>query len=262
MIRILDTEDFNDGRFRGIIDEMHDMMKVRKSKKTTFEHCKGRGFIEQVDIESYKHWDYPWVILNSGVKPGMKILDSGAGRGFLQVYLAKKGCEVHSVDIRNLASKQRTRLHKFLKIKDDDRRVIRKINKRYDVDIKFRKESITKLSYEDSYFDIVFNISVLEHLKHEDIPAAVKELTRVVKPGGILALTIDYNLSSSPVKIGFNEDELMNLIIKPSGLTLKGNIDLTIDNWNRKLTEVNRFFNTNNQALSAGILLVKKNLNK
>ena len=85
MIQILKTEDFQNSRFRGIIDEMHDMMNARKAKKNNYEHCKGRGIIEQVDIESYKHWDYPWVIINSGVKPGMRVLDSGAGRGFLAV---------------------------------------------------------------------------------------------------------------------------------------------------------------------------------
>jgi len=257
MIQILKTEDFQNSHFRSIVEEMHDIMKVRKAKRNNYEHCKGKGLIEQVDIESYKHWDYPWVIINSGVKPGLRVLDSGAGRGFLQVYLAKTGCEVHSVDIRNLASKQMTKLKRILKKEDDDRRVIKKINRRYGVNIQFRKESITKLSFADSFFDIVFNISVLEHLNHDDVPAAVKELVRVLKPGGTLALTIDYNLSTSPNKIGFNTEELMELIVKPSGLKLKGDIDLNIDDWDKKVKEVNDFFNTKNDAVSAGIILTK-----
>ncbi len=232
-------------------------MGVRKSKKNSYEHCKGRGLIEQVDIESYKHWDYPWVIINSDVKSGMRVLDAGSGRGFLQVFLSKMGCDVFSVDIRNLSSKLVTRIQRILKIKENEQRVMNKINRKYNVNIKFKKESISRLSFNDSFFDVVFCISVLEHLKKNDVIKSVKEMNRVLKPGGTLALTVDYNLSSSKDKIGFNEKDIMEYIIEPSGLNLKGKINLDIENWNEMLQKINRWFNTKNEAISAGIILKK-----
>ena len=84
---------------------------------------------------------------------------------------------------------------------------------------------------------------------------AVKEMVRVLKPGGTLALTIDYNLSSSPDKVGFNEKELMEQIVKPSGLKLKGDIDLKVNDWKEKVRGINRFFNTRNEAVSVGVIM-------
>jgi ubiquinone/menaquinone biosynthesis C-methylase UbiE len=41
-------------------------------------------------------------------------------------------------------------------------------------------------------FDIVYCISVLEHLRHVDQDLSLKEFARVIKPGGRVALTFDY----------------------------------------------------------------------
>jgi len=58
--------------------------------------------------------------------------------------------------------------------------------------VQYAQASITDLPYEDHYFDIIFCISVLEHLRHEDQELSLKEFARTVKPGGRIALTFDY----------------------------------------------------------------------
>lgn len=42
----------------------------------------------------------------------------------------------------------------------------------------------------DGSVDAVVSVSAIEHMQREDIPKAAKELVRILKPGGILALTL------------------------------------------------------------------------
>ena len=47
------------------------------------------------------------------------------------------------------------------------------------------------LPYRASAFDVVVSNSTLDHLVLRDVPIALRELARVLKPGGILILTLD-----------------------------------------------------------------------
>lgn len=53
--------------------------------------------------------------------------------------------------------------------------------------LSFKLEDATKLTFSDASFDLVYSISVIEHI-HERYPDAVKEMIRVLKPGGYLYL--------------------------------------------------------------------------
>ena len=43
------------------------------------------------------------------------------------------------------------------------------------------------MEFEDSTFDFVHSMAVFEHI--DDVPGAVRELNRVLKPGGIAVIT-------------------------------------------------------------------------
>lgn len=47
------------------------------------------------------------------------------------------------------------------------------------------------LPFRSSVFDLVVSNSTLDHLDQGDVPGAVKELSRIIKPGGTLILTLD-----------------------------------------------------------------------
>lgn len=49
------------------------------------------------------------------------------------------------------------------------------------------------LSYEDNTFDAVFSVSVIEHIPNADDTTAMQELIRVVKPGGLVVITVPYD---------------------------------------------------------------------
>ncbi len=54
------------------------------------------------------------------------------------------------------------------------------------------KADLTDLPYEDSLFDLIFCISVLEHMPVKDCVKAMEEFKRTLKPDGKLILTFDY----------------------------------------------------------------------
>jgi SAM-dependent methyltransferase len=50
----------------------------------------------------------------------------------------------------------------------------------------------TRLPYEDASFDAAYSASVIEHIPGDGDAAAMAELARVLRPGGVLALTFPY----------------------------------------------------------------------
>lgn len=57
-----------------------------------------------------------------------------------------------------------------------------------DANLTFQREDGTRLSFQDNSFDLVYSISVIEHI-YDKYAEAVKEMIRVLKPGGYLYLT-------------------------------------------------------------------------
>src|SRR5262245_18634427 len=49
------------------------------------------------------------------------------------------------------------------------------------------------LTYADASFDAAYSVSVLEHIPDEGDSAAIRELTRVVRPGGLIVVTVPYD---------------------------------------------------------------------
>lgn len=49
------------------------------------------------------------------------------------------------------------------------------------------------LAYEDNSFDAAYSVSVLEHIPDDGDSAAMRELIRVVRPGGVVVATVPYD---------------------------------------------------------------------
>src|SRR5260370_1916346 len=50
------------------------------------------------------------------------------------------------------------------------------------------------LTYADDTFDAAYSVSVLEHIPDDGDTAALRELVRVVKPGGLVVVTVPFDL--------------------------------------------------------------------
>lgn len=96
-----------------------------------------------------------------------------------------------------------------------------------------------KLSYPDSSFDKVYAISVIEHIDDHGDSAAMREIARVLKPGGLCCLTVPaarhYLESTIAMELyykkpidgkpvffqrHYDEEALRSRLIDPSGLEL------------------------------------------
>jgi len=73
--------------------------------------------------------------------------------------------------------------------------VFDKINKHSTNKVEFIKASLTEMPFENSSFDIVYSVSVIEHTT--DPLRIINEIDRVLKPGGMLVLTFDLSLDGS-----------------------------------------------------------------
>ena len=98
---------------------------------------------------------------NYGLKEKQRLLEPGCGRGdFLQAF-RHNGLECYGVDLSPEAGKL---LDSIEVLKCD-----------------FEKQL---MPYEDNFFDVVYNKSLLEHLRNPDY--FLKDVYRVLKPGGLL----------------------------------------------------------------------------
>ena len=97
-----------------------------------------------------------------------RILEIGCGSSQVLEYLSKKSNNVYGVDIdKEIIEEQKKRLKSSVKLKVDNK----------------LEEG---LSFEDSYFDIIILSDVIEHVSNRF--EAMKELKRILKPGGQLVI--------------------------------------------------------------------------
>lgn len=96
------------------------------------------------------------------------IMDAGCGGGFVAEALAKRGHKVVGVDL-SAPALEAARAHAALAALPD---------------LQYVQGSIYALPAEDSSLDVVVACDVFEHLA--DVPAALREIARVLKPGGVL----------------------------------------------------------------------------
>lgn len=82
-----------------------------------------------------------------------------------------------------------------------------------------------QLEFPDGTFDVAYSLSSIEHFGGlSGAAATVREMARVLKPGGILALATEYVLSGPPHEETFQPEEIGQLVDQP-GLELVQPID-------------------------------------
>lgn len=107
------------------------------------------------------------LLLSAG--PGPEVLDAGAGQGTLSAKLAELGFEVTSTDVSPVAVARLLERGSGQALEAD----------------------VTSLPFGNASFDAAVLGEVLEHI--EDDRRALGELARVLRPGGVLALSVPAN---------------------------------------------------------------------
>ncbi len=84
----------------------------------------------------------------------------------------------------------------------------KKFSKEHNVELNITKGDIRKLPFEDETISYIYSYNTIFHMKKEDILKAVKEIKRVLKPGGICFinfLTINDENFGQGEKVGKGE---------------------------------------------------------
>lgn len=135
-------------------------------------------------------WEYTFAWLHVRrllhAQQPVHILDVGSALTFFPVFLAQQGAHVHALDADARMSGWATAALQRLECVDPE--------------VRQRLQSVTadcrSTPLPDDSFDVVTNISVLEHLDHQDV--AIEELHRVLKPHGIFVNTLDLSVDGLP----------------------------------------------------------------
>jgi len=106
-------------------------------------------------------------MLSKHLRPGMTVLELGCGAGYFTRELARSGADIIAIDVS-------PELLEIARANCSAPNVRYEIRNAYD------------LSYPDAVFDSVVGSAVLHHLKIEE---ALREIYRVLKPGGTIWFT-------------------------------------------------------------------------
>ncbi len=114
-----------------------------------------------------------------------KVLDLGCGAGRNLVFLAKRKFEMAGLD---LAPESLKLIKKNLK--KDNIKADLKVGSFFD-----------RLSYKDEFFDALISVQALQHGTEKQIRRAIHEIRRVLKPGGIMFITLCGRISKGKVRL-------------------------------------------------------------
>jgi 2-polyprenyl-3-methyl-5-hydroxy-6-metoxy-1,4-benzoquinol methylase len=122
-----------------------------------------------------KVWEYPWLWFNGLISENYKtthICDLGSELSSMPWYMASLGAHVVLVENDN----------QYIQTWES-------IKKSTDWSVDWRIVNGEKLPFADKSFDIVTSFSVIEHLPNKTM--AIEEVGRILKPGGIFAISFD-----------------------------------------------------------------------
>lgn len=102
-----------------------------------------------------------------------KVLDFGCGLGRHSIYFAKEGFHVSAFDLSEEATEH-----------------LRSWAQREDLSIEIVNADMLRLPYEDNSFDAIFAYHVISHTDSVGIKDIIKEISRVLKIGGEIFLTL------------------------------------------------------------------------
>lgn len=133
-----------------------------------------------------------------------KILDLGCGSGRHLVYLARQGFDVFGIDIARHG----------IKIAKD---WLRKENLKANLKI---GDIYKPLPYKNDFFDAIISTNTLHHAKIEKIRKLIKEMERILKPSGLIFVTVRKALKAK----GWRKNQIVIHKYKLTGKSRKQNI--------------------------------------
>jgi SAM-dependent methyltransferase len=126
-----------------------------------------------VPLDPSRYLELPWAIERLEAQPGERVLDLASPK-LLAVELAQQGVEVTSID------QLEREIETWRTLAGDA------------PGLRFEVADGRALPFEDATFDHAYSISVLEHIEEPGDAEALRELARVVPPGGRVLVTLPH----------------------------------------------------------------------
>lgn len=141
-----------------------------------------REFFERVEAHRYeKEWHIP-VAADFASARGLRVLEIGCGMGTDGAQFAAAGADYTGIDLTDAAVELARKRFEVSGLKGE-----------------FRVADAEKLDFADEVFDVVYSHGVLHHTP--DIEGAIREIHRVLKPGG-RAIVMLYHRGSYNYRVG------------------------------------------------------------
>ncbi len=128
------------------------------------------GWASFISFEALTSTAAPKLVQFSGATGGMRLLDVACGTGVVALTASRQGMEVEGIDLTPELINRANENSKIMGLK-----------------AKFVEGDAEFLPYKENYFDII--LSQYGHMFAPRPSIVVKELARVLKPGGILAFS-------------------------------------------------------------------------
>ena len=162
-----------------------------------------------------RSFEYPWAFEALKIFPGARVLEIGGGLSGLQFVLDRHGCEVINVDPGMAARGVGWPV---------DQDSIGTLNRRFGTRVHLKNCFIETAGLEDAFFDRAVSVSAIEHIPEDDILTILSHIRRVLKPGGLLVLTVDLFLDLQPFTCveenRFGQNVSIRWLVENSGLEM------------------------------------------
>ena len=144
---------------------------VNNEYYTRFDRASGEYF-EEITRKRYAyHYHLVQLFDRMGPGEGKRLLEVGCGIGIDTVALARRGFDVTAVDLTEAAIE-----------------IARGRAADLGLAIDYRVGNCEELAYPESSFDVVYSFGVIHHTP--DMRGAVREVHRVLKPGGVAYIMV------------------------------------------------------------------------
>jgi len=152
-----------------------------------------------------RSFEYPWTFETVKPTPGLKVLEIGGSLSGLQFALNLAGCEVVNVDPGD---------EFFTGLWPATTANIERLNQIFGTSVTLKPCYLADAAFPDSSFDRVVSVSVCEHVPEAPLAEMLAEIRRVLKPGGLLILTVDLFLNVHPFESAQTNEYGQNVSIK------------------------------------------------
>ena len=201
------------------------------------------GKFDSPMLPAFRVWEFQKVFKMADFQATDVVLDTGAMHTHLCVYIAARVRQIVATDNFYWAKRSYVKEEGL----PSPEEWIAEVEAAGDGKLRAESADLMDLQYADAAFDKVICVSTIEHVL--DDAKAMREMARVLKPGGRLVMTTEFNAHiAKPYREADNSyyriytRRALDRLIRASGLTLAGPLVVQRRNFLWLRTHVNALF--------------------